>query len=81
MPILPGVVQLHWAVIVARAVFDFPDSPLEVKRLKFKNVVIPPKELELSVAVQSPNEVQFNFHRSDEQYSLGRLVFASSTTC
>jgi len=81
MPILPGVVQLHWAVVVARAVFEFPDSPLEVKRLKFKNVVIPPMELELSVCVHEPNEVQFEFHSSDEKYSLGRLVFASSATC
>jgi 3-hydroxymyristoyl/3-hydroxydecanoyl-(acyl carrier protein) dehydratase len=81
MPVLPGVVQLHWAVVVARAVFEFPDSPLEVKRLKFKNVVIPPKELELSVCVHKPNEVQFEFHSSDEKYSLGRLVFASSATC
>ena len=81
MPILPGVVQLHWAVIVARAVFEFPDLPLEFKRLKFKNVVIPPKVLELSVSAQTPNEVQFDLHSPDEQYSLGRLVFASSTTC
>jgi 3-hydroxymyristoyl/3-hydroxydecanoyl-(acyl carrier protein) dehydratase len=81
MPILPGVVQLHWAVIVARAVFKFPDSPLEVKRLKFKNVVIPPRVLELSVSVHASNEVQFEFYSPDEQYSLGRLVFAASTTC
>ena len=81
MPILPGVVQLHWAVIVARAVFEFPDSPLEVKRLKFKNVIIPPKVLELSVSVHVSNEVQFEFYSSDEQYSQGRLVFAASTMC
>jgi len=81
MPILPGVVQLHWAVIVARAVFEFSDSPLEIKRLKFKNVVIPPQELELSVSVHALTEVQFDFHSSDDQFSLGRLVFASGTTC
>jgi len=81
MPILPGVVQLHWAVIVARAVFDFPDSPLEFKRLKFKNVVIPPQVLELSVSVPAPNEVQFEFHSPEVQYSQGRLVFAASATC
>jgi len=81
MPILPGVVQLHWAVIVARAVFKFPDSPLEFKRLKFKNVVIPPQMLELSVSVPAPKEVQFEFYNADKQYSQGRLVFAASTTC
>lgn len=81
MPILPGVVQLHWAVIVARAVFKFPDSPLEIKRLKFKNVVIPPRTLELSVCAHTEKEVQFEFYSSDEQYSLGRLIFATSITC
>jgi 3-hydroxymyristoyl/3-hydroxydecanoyl-(acyl carrier protein) dehydratase len=81
MPVLPGVVQLHWAVIVASAIFEFSDSPLEIKRLKFKNVVVPPQVLELSVSMQASNEVQFEFCSLDVQHSQGRLVFAENAAC
>jgi 3-hydroxymyristoyl/3-hydroxydecanoyl-(acyl carrier protein) dehydratase len=81
MPVLPGVVQLHWAVIVARAVFELSDSPLEIKRLKFKKVVVPPQVIELAVSMQASNEIQFEFCTHDAQYSQGRLVFAESAAC
>ena len=80
-PVLPGVVQLHWAVIVARALFGFPGSPQEIKRLKFKNIVIPPQVLELAISMQASNEVQFEFRSPDVQHSQGRLVFAENTSC
>ena len=80
-PVLPGVVQLHWAVIVARALFEFPGSPQEIKRLKFKKVVIPPQVLELSISMQGSNEVQFEFSGPDVQHSQGRLVFAENAAC
>jgi 3-hydroxymyristoyl/3-hydroxydecanoyl-(acyl carrier protein) dehydratase len=80
-PVLPGVVQLHWAIIVACALFDFSGSPREIKRLKFKNIVTPPKLLELSVCQHGPNEVQFEFCSDDAQNSLGRLVFAEKAAC
>ena len=51
------------------------------QRLKFKNVVIPPTVLELSVSMRASNEVQFEFFSPDKQHSEGRLVFAKSTTC
>ena len=35
-PVLPGIVQLHLAVLVCRALYGFDDAPQEVKRLKFK---------------------------------------------
>jgi len=80
-PVLPGVVQLHWAVIVARAIFELSGTPREIKRLKFKKVVTPPQVLQLSVSRQASNEVQFEFRAHDAQNSLGRLVFAESATC
>jgi len=80
-PVLPGVVQLHWAVVVARAFFSISGSPREIKRLKFKKVVVPPQELELSVSRPAPDEVQFEFCGPDAQHSLGRLVFPESASC
>ena len=80
-PVLPGVVQLHWAVLVAQARFDFQDVPAELKRLKFKKIVTPPQELELTVSRRSAREVQFNFDGPDGPSSEGRLVFTEAAVC
>jgi 3-hydroxymyristoyl/3-hydroxydecanoyl-(acyl carrier protein) dehydratase len=80
-PVLPGVIQLHWAVIVACACFDFAEAPTAIKRLKFKKIITPPQVVDLSVSVQRANEVQFGFFSSGAQYSEGRLVFPESKTC
>jgi len=74
-PVLPGVVQLHWAVLVAQACFDVSGVPAEIKRLKFKKVFTPPQDLELTVHRHSANEIQFQFCGQGEDYSEGRLVF------
>ena len=79
-PILPGVIQLHWAVIVTRALFGFSDMPREIKRLKFKKIVMPPQQLELLIGKRGSHEVQFEYCCLGEQNSQGRLVFAESTT-
>ena len=80
-PVLPGVVQLHWAVVVAQAIFGLTGVPAEIKRLKFKSIVIPPRILELSVFRSSANEVQFEFMSMGQQHSEGRLVFVEGLSC
>ena len=80
-PVLPGVVQLQWAVIVAQAVFGLTGVPAEIKRLKFKSIVIPPRIVELSIFKSSENEVQFEFISMGQQHSEGRLVFAEGLSC
>jgi 3-hydroxymyristoyl/3-hydroxydecanoyl-(acyl carrier protein) dehydratase len=74
-PVLPGIVQLHWAVLVCRALYGFGDAPQEVKRLKFKNIVVPPRTLELLVMRHGEHEVQFRFSSDADENSEGRIVF------
>lgn len=76
-PVLPGVVQLHWAVLVATAYFDVSGVPTEIKRLKFKKVFTPPQGLELTLRERDSAEIQFRFTWEGEEYSEGRLVFPS----
>lgn len=76
-PVLPGIVQLHWAAAVAAERLGFDGVPAEVKRLKFKKVVIPPDTLELVITKHGETEAQFEFLSDGEQCSLGRLVFAA----
>ena len=80
-PVLPGVVQLHWAVIVSLAFFRFRSVPAEIKRLKFKSIVVPPKVLELTVCRTEENEVQFVYASLRQQHSEGRLIFDEDKAC
>ena len=38
-PILPGIVQLHWAIGFSMGLLGFSEAPHDIKRLKFKNIV------------------------------------------
>ena len=78
-PVLPGIVQLHWAVAVAAAYFEIPEVPAEVLRLKFKSIVVPPCTVELTLARPAPTDVQFEYTGSERQYSQGRLRFNRSS--
>ena len=80
-PVLAGVVQLHWAVTVSLILFEFRDAPLEIKRLKFKSVVTPPRTIELALNRPCGNEVQFEYSSLGQQHSQGRLLFAQDATC
>ena len=74
-PVLPGVIQLHWAAEVASALYGLEGPPRHVKRLKFSNVVIPPRTIELVLDRHGDREVQFTMRSGDQQHSQGRLVF------
>jgi hypothetical protein len=80
-PILPGIVQLHWAVGMSRCLFHYQQLPGEVKRLKFKNIVKPPGILELALGKNGGHEIQFQFASLGQIHSLGCLVFEEQETC
>jgi 3-hydroxymyristoyl/3-hydroxydecanoyl-(acyl carrier protein) dehydratase len=74
-PVLPGIVQVHWAVLVSSAYFGLSGVPTVINRLKFKNVIVPPSVVELSVARLTNSEVSFGYTGAGKMYSEGRLVF------
>lgn len=74
-PVLAGIVQVHWAVLLSTSCFGFDEVPIEIKRLKFKNVVVPPAVLKLTLHRVSETDVSFSYTGADAQYSEGRLVF------
>lgn len=80
-PILPGVVQLHWAVLLSQSIFGFSEDPVEIKQLKFKSVVTPGRILELALTRQSDRLVEFGYSSLDLKHSQGRLVFDEASAC
>lgn len=80
-PVLPGVVQLHWAVTAARIQFDL-DTPIEqVVRLKFRSVIVPPRTLELRLEQATPRSINFEIASGQQIHSQGRLNFAGDSLC
>ena len=75
VPVLPGVVQLDWAVRIACEHFGVQGVPKDIRRLKFKSVVIPPAEIDLELTRTGPTTVRFAYTGADVQYSEGRLTF------
>jgi 3-hydroxymyristoyl/3-hydroxydecanoyl-(acyl carrier protein) dehydratase len=78
-PVLPGVVQLNWAVVVAQAVFGIRELPGEVLRLKFKSIVVPPCTIVLTLTRPAQADVYFEYTGSERQFSQGQLRFPGST--
>jgi len=77
-PVLPGVVQLRWAVELSQEYFGLRSVPHEVMRLKFKSIIVPPIVVKLSLKRLGPAETQFGYTGNGQEYSQGRLIFAES---
>lgn len=80
-PVLPGIVQLHWAAIAAACLYGLDGAPRTVSRLKFKKVVVPPRQLFLRLEAGKPGEIHFTFSRDQHLHSLGTLVFSEADSC
>ena len=80
-PILPGIVQVHWAIGVSMELFGLSESPNEIKRLKFKNVVQPPHVIELDLRKSVTNTINFQFNSVGQVHSMGCLVFREDKSC
>ena len=74
-PVLPGIVQLHWAVAIAIAYFGIRDVPDQVLRLKFKSIVVPPCTVNLAIVRSTPTDIRFEYTGNEQQYSEGQLRF------
>lgn len=80
-PVLPGIVQVHWAVTASRFLFGMDNGPGEIKQLKFKSVVTPPNVIELALCRPNECEVQFDYSSLGRQHSQGRLIFEEHVSC
>ena len=75
-PILPGVVQTHWAMEFGCKLFD-PDGEFRhIDNLKFHNVVLPGIQLTLSLHFLADKDaIRFSYRNQDTVYSEGKLCF------
>lgn len=77
-PIVPGVVQINWALKLANRHLCAL-SPLAISHMeavKFQQVMLPGSELELDLTLNA-NKLYFDFHSAEKRYSSGRVVISS----
>lgn len=79
-PVLPGVVQLHWAEAFARDLFGplLPElaSFQRLEAVKFQQLIRPEQEVSLDLEyVADKNKMYFRFYHQDTQFSTGRFVY------
>lgn len=76
-PVLPGVVQVHWAVEYARRLFDIEQVFQKVENLKFKAVVFPEMQVDMQFEYDPGRRlVRFVFGDGETVFSEGRITFA-----
>ena len=77
MPILPGIVQLDWALRYARQYLGLNGRFVAVENLKFLGLVLPDTTLQLSLRWQeNEGRLEFAFFDTQRKYASGRVLFA-----
>jgi 3-hydroxymyristoyl/3-hydroxydecanoyl-(acyl carrier protein) dehydratase len=76
-PVVPGVVQIKWALELARRYLDVGGGFAGLERLKFQQLMTPGTRATLTLQHEaSAHKVQFSFASAsaDARYSSGRLL-------
>ncbi|MGZ8244258.1 ApeI family dehydratase [Methylomagnum sp.] len=75
-PVVPGVVQIHWAVALARPRLKPAPSFHHMEVVKFKDLILPRRELQLHLDYHRPSgRLRFAYRTEEIQYSSGRIYF------
>ena len=75
-PILPGVVQVDWAIKNARQYFDMLPQFRAIHALKFERVIRAETQLYLELMYDiEKGSLSFRYFSSDGQHSSGRIIF------
>ena len=75
-PVLPGVVQVHWAIELASQHFDLNPDFTAIEGLKFHRVIGPETQLTLAIEHDAAaGKIRFTYTSGDDTYSQGRVLF------
>jgi len=78
VPILPGIIQLHWAITLASKHLDMKGIFTRVDLLKFKKIIQPDNLVQLDIFYDSNKHMMdFRYTSSIGEHSFGKVSFAS----
>lgn len=74
--VVPGVVQIHWAVHFARQHLAWASVFQRMEAVKFKELLLPGKDLKLRLQGKpEKSSLSFLYYSEDREYSSGRIYF------
>ncbi|QSA99357.1 AMP-dependent synthetase [Methylomonas sp. EFPC1] len=74
--VVPGVVQIQWAVHYARQYYGLSRDFSHMESVKFKELLLPGQELELALHyLQQAGKLTFCYRSAACEYSSGRIYF------
>ncbi|MBX3458298.1 MAG: hypothetical protein KF820_08110 [Candidatus Paracaedibacteraceae bacterium] len=72
VPIVAGVVQLHWAIVFARQYFDLPMGVKDVSKVKFSNLMQPNDAVYLTLNHDTDKHlISYSYDNGDKNYATG----------
>lgn len=75
-PIVPGVVQIQWAVHYAKQFLLNNQRFSHMESIKFKELLLPGQKLELRLRnFKEANKLEFCYYSPTCEYSSGRIYF------
>jgi 3-hydroxymyristoyl/3-hydroxydecanoyl-(acyl carrier protein) dehydratase len=78
-PVLPGIVQTHWAVACARRCFALGDAEIVGVQVKFKRVITPEMTLHLVLDyARDRRRVEFAYADAQSSFSSGVITFGAA---
>jgi len=79
-PVLPGVVQIHWAAELSKLIFKL-DGFSTLQGLKFNSMILPDTLVTLALTFnQEKNHVKFKYFMDQQRFSLGTIIFSGMTS-
>ena len=77
-PVLPGVVQIHWAGECAKRLFNLRGFST-LQGTKFNGMVLPSTTLSLKLTFKAEkSSVRFDYFNAEHKFSAGSLVFSET---
>ncbi len=75
-PILPGIVQVHWAEAFGRHYFPIQGRFIRLEQVKFQQVIKPEAEITIKLSYQRKNnKLSFSYDSAQGGHSSGRICF------
>ena len=73
--VLPGVVQVDWAIQLGREHLDVAGAFRGLRALKFLRPIQPDSAVTLALARGAPGELSFAYRAGEQPFSSGRALF------
>ena len=78
-PVLPGVVQVDWALMLAQELMELPTQFAGMEVLKFQQLIRPGDDVQLELRFdQERGKLHFAFRMADKPCSSGRIVLVAA---